>query len=91
VLGAASFTSVSVAAETAHFVYPDEETGWASLWSYGIRGWLEAVEREQGPEALQQFKSAALAQLQAGCQPDGFPHTSSALPGSATKPHTAAA
>lgn len=91
VLDAANFTGVSVVAETARFVYPDEETWWASLWSHGIRGWLEAVERERGPEALQQFKNAAFAQLQAGRQPDGFGQTSSALLGIATKPHPIAA
>jgi ubiquinone/menaquinone biosynthesis C-methylase UbiE len=84
-LARAGFTTITVNIETTRFVYADEETWWASLWSHGIRGWLEAVEREQGAEALQHFKEAAFAQLRAGRQPDGFWQTSSALLGRATR------
>jgi SAM-dependent methyltransferase len=81
----AGFTTLTVHVETARFVYPDEETWWAWLWSHGIRDWLETVEREQGAAALQRFKDAAFAQLRAGRQPDGFPQTSSALLARATR------
>jgi ubiquinone/menaquinone biosynthesis C-methylase UbiE len=81
----AGFTTVAVSVETARFVYADEETWWASLWSRGMRGWLEAVECERGAAALQRFKEAAFAQLQAGRQSDGFPQMSSALLGRATQ------
>jgi ubiquinone/menaquinone biosynthesis C-methylase UbiE len=84
-LARAGFTTITVNIETARFVYADEETWWASLWSHGIRGWLEAVERERGAEALQRFKEAAFVQLRAGRQPDGFWQTSSALLGRATR------
>jgi ubiquinone/menaquinone biosynthesis C-methylase UbiE len=84
-LARAGFTTITVNVETARFVYADEETWWASLWSHGIRGWLEAVERERGAEALQRFKDAAFAQLREGRQPDGFWQTSSALLGRATR------
>lgn len=84
-LAQAGFTAITVSVETARFIYADEETWWTSLWSHGIRGWLEAVERERGAEALQHFKAAAFAQLRGGCQPDGFWQTSSALLGRATR------
>ncbi|MCG8347373.1 MAG: methyltransferase domain-containing protein [Chloroflexales bacterium] len=84
-LARAGFTAVAVSVETARFVYADEETWWASLWSHGMRGWLEAVEREREVEALQRFKEAVFAQLRAGRQPDGVPQTSSALLGRATR------
>jgi ubiquinone/menaquinone biosynthesis C-methylase UbiE len=84
-LARAGFTTITVSVETARFVYTDEETWWASLWSHGIRGWLEVVERERGAEALERFKEAAFAQLRVGHQPDGFWQTSSALLGRATR------
>jgi ubiquinone/menaquinone biosynthesis C-methylase UbiE len=89
-LARAGFTTVAVHVETARFVYPDEETWWAWLWSHGIRDWLETVEREQGAAALQRFKQSAFAQLRAGRRPDGIPQTSSALLGRATRAMTGA-
>ncbi|NJL06211.1 MAG: methyltransferase domain-containing protein [Chloroflexaceae bacterium] len=84
-LARAGFIEIAVQVERARFVYADEETWWASLWSHGIRGWLESVERERGAAAVQHFKETAFALLREGRQPDGFPQTSSALLGRATR------
>lgn len=86
ILSNAGFTDVMIVADTAQFSYADEEAWWASLWSHGMRGWLEAVEQHQGAATLQRFKDAAFMQLHTQRTPDGFVQTSSVLFGSATKP-----
>jgi ubiquinone/menaquinone biosynthesis C-methylase UbiE len=85
VLARAGFTNITIIADTARFIYADEEAWWASLWSHGMRGWLEAVEQQQGSAALQRFKAAAFAELAARRTPEGLPQTSSVLFGVATK------
>ncbi|MEM8532286.1 MAG: methyltransferase domain-containing protein [Chloroflexota bacterium] len=85
ILADAGFMDVHIIPETARFTYADEETWWDSLWSHGIRGWLEALQQQQGEVAVQRFKEAAFAQLQAHRSPDGFPQISSVLFGLGSK------
>jgi ubiquinone/menaquinone biosynthesis C-methylase UbiE len=82
----AGFSAVRIVAETARFTYADEHAWWESLWSHGMRGWLEAVEQQQGAAALERFKAAAFAKLRAQREADGIPQTSSVLYGVGTKP-----
>lgn len=86
ILSDAGFTNIRVVAETARFTYADEDAWWHSLWSHGMRGWLEAVEQQQGGSALQRFREQAFTQLQTQRTPDGFAQTSSVLFGIATRP-----
>jgi hypothetical protein len=88
-LSAAGFTNVTITADKARFTYADEEVWWQSLWSHGMRGWLETLEQQQGAAVVQRFKEAAFTHfthLQGHRAPDGFPQTSSVLFGIATRP-----
>jgi hypothetical protein len=85
-LADAGFTDVVLTPETARFVYADEAAWWDSLWSHGMRGWLEAVGREQGSETLQRFKQATFAELKPHREADGCPQSSSVLFGVASRP-----
>jgi len=85
ILSGAGFTDVRIVADAVRFVYADEQAWWQSMWSHGMRGWLEGLERQQGSTALRQFQQAACAELRAHRAADGFPQTSSVLFGVAVR------
>jgi O-methyltransferase / aklanonic acid methyltransferase len=71
VMTRAGFTNVQVVAETAEFVYADEEEFWSSLWSHGMREALEEIQTVRGPQGLDGFKAAVIAKLRSMGQADG--------------------
>jgi len=55
------FVDIDITAETADFIYADDEEWWLSLWSNGSRRRLEVLE---APE-LAQVKTEMLHRVQA--------------------------
>jgi ubiquinone/menaquinone biosynthesis C-methylase UbiE len=82
VLQQAGFTDIQIVAEATTLAYPTEETWWATLWSHGVRGYLEQIE----PAAREQLKAEAFAHLQTIKQADGFPYRFSVLYSFGAKP-----
>lgn len=66
----AAFEDIDIAAEDADFVYADEEELWLSLWSHGIRRFLEQIEES----ALPAVKADVLQKVQVFRKADGV-HT----------------
>lgn len=78
-LASAGFREISIRGEEPDFVYASEEEWWATVWSHGMRGTLERIERTSGSEALQAFKRDAFERLQEVKGPAGFHHMWSVL------------
>lgn len=72
IMSTAGFTNAQVISETAEFVYADEEEFWSTLWSHGLRGSLERIEKTTGPDGLRRFKANVFERLQAIKQTDGI-------------------
>ena len=66
----AGFAGIKINIEDHDFVYADDEAWWLSLWSHGIRSWLERLEAP----ALEEVKADMLRKVQVLKQPDGI-HT----------------
>ena len=62
---AAGFRDIRVVSEIAEFAYATKEEWWETLWSHGFRGPLERIEKTGGAEALAQFKTECLTQMDA--------------------------
>jgi len=60
-LSQAGFEAIEVRAETADFVYADEEEWWSWLWSHGLRRALESMD----PATLERLKADAFREIQA--------------------------
>ena len=78
-LAEAGFGEISIRGEEPDFVYASEEDWWATVWSHGMRGTLERIERNSGPDALQAFKRDAVEKMQNVKGPTGFHHMWSVL------------
>lgn len=68
VLEDAGFADVVVTTETLEGVYPDEEAWWGSLWSHGMRIWLERMS----PALLVKFKADVFSRVRPQRESDGF-------------------
>jgi len=64
----AGFEKVEIVVEDAEFTFANEEEWWSSLWSHGIRRFLE----QMAPPVLQEFKADVLQKVQAFKQQDGI-------------------
>lgn len=64
----AGFAELEVLAEDCDFIYAEEERLWESLWSVGVRRYLEQMT----PPVLEQAKADLYQKLQAVRQPDGI-------------------
>jgi SAM-dependent methyltransferase len=72
---AAGFTDIFIDSEIAHFHYATKEEWWDTLWSHGVRGRLEAIEKTGGSEALEKLKAESFEQITARMDPKGFQHS----------------
>ncbi len=61
------FSDIQVSSEDGEFVYANEEEWWSSLWSHGIRGFLERLE----PQVLDDVKHTLCDKVQEFKQSDG--------------------
>ena len=86
IMSRAGFADIRVLTEMKEFVYPNEESFWATLWSTAIRGSLERIEKTSGPDGLEGLKVAVYEQLRALRQDDGIHQSFSALFTLGTKP-----
>ena len=64
----AGFKEVEIVVEDAEFTFANEEEWWSSLWSHGIRRFLEQMTEP----VLQEFKADVLQKVQAFKQQDGI-------------------
>jgi SAM-dependent methyltransferase len=86
ILQDAGFEDPRVVSEAADFVYADEQEYWATLWSNGMRQYLEKIDRAQGSDGLEQFRLEVFGKLGDMKQPDGIHQVFPALIGVAAKP-----
>lgn len=75
VLSQASFVDIQIAAESTDLHYATEDEWWTTLWSHGIRFYLEQLSADE----LASFKVETFAQLPAMKQPEGLPQCFSVL------------
>ena len=78
----AGFKGVEIVVEDAEFTFTDEEEWWSSLWSHGLRRFLE----QMAEPALQECKADVLKKVQAFKQQDGIHAVRRALIAVANKP-----
>jgi ubiquinone/menaquinone biosynthesis C-methylase UbiE len=78
----AGFKGIEVVVEDAEFTFANEEEWWSSLWSHGIRRFLE----QMAAPVLQEFKADALQKVQAFKQQDGIHAVRRALLAVGNKP-----
>jgi O-methyltransferase/aklanonic acid methyltransferase len=62
------FEDLRIVDEQADFVYADEGDWWATMWTMGCRGMMEAMK----PGTLVRFRADIVQRLQAFKRPDGF-------------------
>jgi O-methyltransferase/aklanonic acid methyltransferase len=62
------FEDIQIVDEQADLVYADEEEWWATMWTMGCRGMMEAM----GPGRLVRFQADIVQRLQAFRRSDGF-------------------
>lgn len=79
----AGFKAVEIIAEDADFTYTNEEEWWSSLWSSGIRRFLEQMTAP----VLQECKADMLRKIQDFKQPDGIHAVRRALLAVGNKPY----
>ena len=78
----AGFKGVEIIAEDADFIYTNEEEWWSSLWSSGIRRFLE----QMAAPVLQECKADMLQKVRAFKQQDGIHAVRRALIAVGNKP-----
>jgi ubiquinone/menaquinone biosynthesis C-methylase UbiE len=76
------FADIQVSSEDQEFVYADEDEWWASMWSHGMRGYLERLE----PAELESVKAKLLHALQVFKHLDGIHSRMQALIAVGRKP-----
>lgn len=81
-LAQAGFEQIEVVAETAVYIYANEETWWQNLWALGTRRTLAEME----PAMRQDFQTALYQKLQDFKQPDGVHIPCRTLLATAVKP-----
>ena len=64
----AGFKEIGIVVEDAEFAFANEEEWWSSLWSSGLRRYLE----QMAEPVLQEFKADVLQKVQAFKQQDGI-------------------
>lgn len=84
-LDSAGFSDIVTQGEEVDLVYRSEGEWWETIWSHGMRGTLERIERTSGPDALSAFKDEAFEKLQGVRGSTGFHHMWSVLFTLATK------
>lgn len=86
ILRAAGFASTNIVSQSHDFTYASEEEWWATLWSHGMRWYLERLETTLGNEALARFKAQAFETIQLLKTSDGIHQRLPVLYTLATKP-----